>query len=95
MTEHYRITRNRREFLRDSFGGFGMLALGSLLDKEKLHNPLAPKAPHHSAKAKSVIFLYLSGGPSQMETFEAAPQQASRREAAGIVWRGQIPVHQT
>lgn len=73
MTEHYRITRNRREFLRDSFGGFGMLALGSLLDREKTHNPLAPKAPHHPAKAKSVIFLYLSGGPSQMETFDPKP----------------------
>lgn len=74
MTEHYRITRNRREFLRDACGGFGALAFGAMLEQEKKwRNPLAARAPHHSAKAKSVIFLFLSGGPSHMETFDPKP----------------------
>ncbi|MFN0083990.1 MAG: DUF1501 domain-containing protein [Blastocatellia bacterium] len=74
MTEHYRITRNRREFLRDACGGFGAMAFGAMLEQEKKwRNPLAPKAPHHSARAKSVIFLFLSGGPSHMETFDPKP----------------------
>ena len=81
MTEHIRITRNRREFLRDAFGGFGGLAFGAMLAQEQaraqasqsLVNPLAPKKPHRPAKAKSVIFLFLSGGPSHMETFDPKP----------------------
>ncbi len=81
MNEHYRITRNRREFLRDSLGGFGGLAFGAMLAQEQARaqasqnsgNPLAPKKPHHPAKAKSVIFLFLSGGPSHMETFDPKP----------------------
>ncbi len=77
MTEHFRITHNRREFLRDACGGFGALAFGAMLAQEQARaqsaNPLAPKKPHHPAKAKSVIFLFLSGGPSHMETFDPKP----------------------
>lgn len=80
MTEHIRITRTRREFLRDALGGFGALAFGAMLAEEQAHaqgsqsaNPLAPKKPHKPAKAKSVIFLFLSGGPSHMETFDPKP----------------------
>ena len=77
MTEHFRITRNRREFLRDACGGFGGLAFGAMLAAEQARaqsaNPLAPKRPHIPAKAKSVIFLFLSGGPSHMETFDPKP----------------------
>ncbi len=77
MTEHLRITRNRREFLTDAFCGFGGLAFGAMLASEQAQaqsfNPLAPKKPHHPAKAKSVIFLFLSGGPSHMETFDPKP----------------------
>ncbi len=78
MTEHIRITRNRREFLRDACGGFGALAFGALAvdemrAQERLRNPLAPKKPPLPAKAKSVIFLFLSGGPSHMETFDPKP----------------------
>ncbi|HEU4752374.1 MAG TPA: hypothetical protein VFU47_04625, partial [Armatimonadota bacterium] len=63
----------RREFLSRSGFGFGMLALASLLAQEGLlaaevpaaaGDPLAPKKPHFDAKAKSVIFLFMSGGPS-------------------------------
>src|SRR5215510_13391290 len=77
MSEHFRITRNRREFLRDACGGFGGLAFGAMLAQEQARaqsaNPLAPKKPHMPAKAKSVIFLFLSGGPSHLETFDPKP----------------------
>jgi uncharacterized protein DUF1501 len=77
MVEHIRITRNRREFLRDACGGFGALAFGALLAQEEARaqsgNPLASKKPLLPAKAKSVIFLFLSGGPSHLETFDPKP----------------------
>ena len=75
--EHYRITNTRREFLRDAFCGFGGMAFGAMLAAQEARaqsaNPLAPKKPHLPAKAKSVIFLYLSGGPSHMDTFDPKP----------------------
>ena len=37
-------------------------------------NPLAPKPPHYKAKAKSVIFLFMDGGPSQIDTFDPKPR---------------------
>jgi hypothetical protein len=70
------ITHTRRTFLRDTFCGFGGLALASLLHQENLRaavNPLAPKRPHREAKAKSVIFLFMAGGPSHLETFDPKP----------------------
>ena len=75
---HSRLTRTRREFIRDAFCGFGGLAYASMLNAEALRNPstknpLAPRIPHFTPKAKSVIFLYMSGGPSQMETFDPKP----------------------
>lgn len=77
MPEHVRCTRNRREFIRDGFCGFGALALASMLRRERARganlNPLAAKPPHHDAKAKSVIFLFMAGGPSQIETFDPKP----------------------
>ena len=77
MPEHVRFTRNRREFIRDGFCGFGTLAMASMLRRERARaaslNPLAPKQPHHEAKAKAVIFLFMAGGPSQVETFDPKP----------------------
>ena len=77
MPEHVRFTRNRREFIRDGFCGFGALALASMLQHDRVRganlNPLAAKPPHHDAKAKSVIFLFMAGGPSQIETFDPKP----------------------
>jgi hypothetical protein len=77
MPEHVRITRNRREFLCDAFCGFGALAFTSMLYAEDKRagagNPLAPKPPHAAAKAKSVIFLFMAGGPSHLETFDPKP----------------------
>ena len=73
MKEHSRPTRNRREFVADAFCGFGALALASLDAQAAVKNPLAPKPPHIPAKAKSVIFLFMAGGPSQVETFDPKP----------------------
>ena len=75
--EHSRPTWTRRKFIRDAFCGFGGLALASLLYEQETRaattNPLAPKPPHFPKKAKSVIFLFMSGGPSHMETFDPKP----------------------
>src|SRR5713226_3281401 len=79
MPEHTRPTRNRREFLCDACCGFGSLAFAEMLYREDLRaatlNPLAAKRPHwpDKAKAKSVIVLFMAGGPSHLETFDPKP----------------------
>src|SRR5918998_1641616 len=74
---HSRPTRTRREFVRDAFGGIGGLALASILHRERLRagvdDPLAPRPAHIPAKATSVIFLFMAGGPSHLETFDPKP----------------------
>ena len=74
---HVRPTGNRRAFLRDALCGFGGLALSSLIAQEQAQagivSPLAPKKPHQAAKAKAVIFLFMAGGPSHLETFDPKP----------------------
>jgi Protein of unknown function (DUF1501) len=74
---HARPTRTRREFVRDAFCGFGGLALASLLHDEAARagamDPLAPKPPHLPAQARAVIFLFMAGGPSHLETFDPKP----------------------
>src|SRR5471030_1043182 len=67
---------SRRGFLRDAFCGFGSLAFASLLHQEELRaasNPSAARAAHFPARAKSVVFLYMAGGPSHLETFDPKP----------------------
>jgi len=77
--------RTRREFFWQAGGGFTALALTGLLSRdgffggrangaEKVVNPLAPKPPQFPAKAKSVIFLFMYGGPSHVDTFDYKPQ---------------------
>ena len=67
----------RRDFLRQGGLGFGTLALGDLLSAEARpavpEGPLAPRAPHQPGTAKSIIFLFMQGGPSQLETFDPKP----------------------
>src|SRR5579859_8281011 len=68
----------RRELLRQSATGFGMLALADLLAREEVRaadrrDPLAPKPPHFTPRAKRVIFLFMHGGPSQVDTFDYKP----------------------
>jgi hypothetical protein len=83
MKDHFPSATTRRDFLFQAGNGFGALALSSLLARDaaasekgsarKLFNPLAPKQPHFAPKAKAVIFLFMVGGPSQMETFDPKP----------------------
>jgi Protein of unknown function (DUF1501) len=78
MTSHIPVTTSRREFLTKSANGFGALALPALLASEvaaspQSNNPLAAKAPHFAPKAKAVIYLFMVGAPSQMETFDPKP----------------------
>ncbi len=70
---------SRRQWLSNAGTGFGALALNSLLENQApanqndLNNPLASKNPHHFAKAKSVIFLFMEGGPSHIDLFDPKP----------------------
>lgn len=77
---HFRPSVSRREFLTRAGLGVGSLALTFLLAQEAQadvkkapFNPLAPKKPMFAGKAKSVIFLFMYGGPSQMDTFDPKP----------------------
>ncbi len=72
----------RRSFLRRAGNGLGILALAGLLDQKGLLaaeedrslNPLAPRPPNFPAKAKSVIWLFMNGGPSQVDTWDYKPE---------------------
>ncbi len=78
---------NRRESLRHIGGGFASLAMTGMLARDgffnsaragesvpEFQNPLAPRPPMRPAKAKSVIFLFMYGGPSHMDTFDYKPK---------------------
>ncbi len=66
--------RTRREFLWQAGGGFAGLALADLLiADDRSVSPLAEKAPHFPAKAKHCVFLFMNGGPSQVDTFDPKP----------------------
>ena len=83
--------RTRRQFIWEVGAGFSGVALAGMLDngfyanqafaadgKTAFKNPLAPKAPHFPAKAKAVIFLYMYGGPSHIDTFDYKPTMYGR-----------------
>ncbi|MBI3416958.1 MAG: DUF1501 domain-containing protein [Verrucomicrobia bacterium] len=73
--------QDRREFLRRTGAGFGSLAFSYLLGLDGFSaragnaplNPLAPKSPHLPARAKSVIWLFMEGGPSHLDLFDPKP----------------------
>ena len=73
---------SRRQLLQRAGAGFGSLALSALLADEARAapaiGPLAPKEPHFKARAKRVIFLFMPGGPSQVDTFDPKPELAKR-----------------
>src|SRR5215203_5153757 len=73
---------SRREFLARAGNGFGMLALGSLLADQGFAapaaDPLAPHQPHFPGKAKSVIWLFMNGGPSHVDTWDYKPELTKR-----------------
>ena len=65
---------SRRQMLQLSSAGFGSLALSGLLGQEAQAGPLTPRKPHFAPKAKRVIFLFMHGGPSHMDTFDYRPR---------------------
>lgn len=79
-------TWTRREWLARAGGGLGLIALAHLLDSQGLLaadqasgrqlaavNPLAPRAPHFAARAKRVIWIFINGGPSHVDTWDYKP----------------------
>ena len=69
---------SRRSLLQRSAVGFGSLALASMLAAEsataaEIDNPLAARLPLVPARARRIIFLLMSGGPSQVDTFDPKP----------------------
>jgi hypothetical protein len=69
---------SRREFLRHSGLGCGALALGWLLQREGMLAHAAARKPHFAGKAKAVIWLFMTGGPSQVDTFDYKPELQKR-----------------
>jgi hypothetical protein len=67
---------SRRQMLARCGNGFGLLALGGLLAEARGAdlNPLAVKRPHHTPRAKRIIFLFMTGGPSQLDLFDPKPR---------------------
>jgi Arylsulfatase A and related enzymes len=90
MLDFYENHRPRREFLWDMGAGFAGVALSGMLQADgffknqaqaaanAVEPPLSRKAPHFPVKAKSVIFLFMYGGPSQMDTFDYKPELQKR-----------------
>jgi hypothetical protein len=64
----------RRQALKSIACGFGYLALADLASAAGAANPLLPRPPHHAPRAKRVIFLFMQGGPSQVDTFDYKPR---------------------
>ena len=94
---------NRRGFLKNTSAGFGWLALAGLLGEQtQAQAATKEKRPHHVAKVKNVIFCFMDGGPSHVDTFDPKPAlkkhegkpigagAVSKRSqsSAGRVWLG-------
>src|SRR4051794_37984598 len=67
----------RRQMLKTASAGFGYLALAGLASGEALaeaRDPLSPRSGHHPARARRIIFLFMHGGPSHVDTFDYKPR---------------------
>jgi hypothetical protein len=84
----YDLVTNRRDFLKKAGAGFGMLALADLLEGSgllaadtvgaRVLDPMAPRAPHYAPRAKSIIWLFMEGGPSAVDLFDPKPELTKR-----------------
>ena len=94
MTQHYQpLPTTRRGLLKSAGAGFGYLALAGLLGSSKdaladagtVVNPLAPRQPHFKPRAKKIIFLFMEGAMSSLDTFEYKPvlQTSEGKSAPG------------
>ena len=71
---HFQVPENRRQFLANAGAGFGAVALsGMLASSSEASRFVAAPDGHHPATAKRVIFLFMEGGPSQLDTFDRKP----------------------
>src|SRR5687767_5674284 len=74
----FELYLTRRHFFRECGIGVGRVALGSLLAKSLpgagTKRPMQPRPPQFPAKAKSVIYLFMAGGPSQLDMFDYKPK---------------------
>jgi hypothetical protein len=86
----FKQIQTRRSFLQHSASGLGAVALWHLMQREgrtadtaiqRENNPLSPRAAHFAARAKNVIFLFMDGGPSQVDLFDPKPEMKK--------WEGQ------
>ena len=94
---HKRLPTSRRDFLMNAGSGLGALALSAMMADDGLisrasaettpPDPLRPKAPHFKPTAKSVIWLFMEGGPSHVDSVrsEAHAGKIGRSSIAGFV----------
>ncbi len=74
------VTATRRHFIKSSGLGLGSIALASLLEHDeasysaKIIRPLSLKPSHFPAQPKSVVFLYMTGGPSHLDMLDHKPR---------------------
>ncbi len=100
---HIPLASTRRELLSAAAGGFGAIALRGILadearcetappSKAAAADPLAAKNPHFKPRAKSVIFLYMTGGVSHVDTFDHKPKLAADHGKSITVdnWQGKL-----
>ena len=89
----------RRDVLQRALGGFGAIALQGLLAEETCADvasasgaSLVPKSPHHQPRAKRVIFLYMTGGGSHVDSFDPKPELFANHGKKINVdnWQGKI-----
>src|SRR3979411_2454675 len=82
LRERLLVGQTRRHFFEDCALGLGSMALGMLLGEGRAAAkeparpppPLTPRPAHFPARAKSVIYLFMAGGPSQLELFDFKPK---------------------
>src|SRR5688500_15695563 len=78
MTKPFAHSPSRRQDLKAFANGYGMLGLANLLSADACagsasSNPFSVKVPHFTPRAKRVIFLFMSGGPSRVDLFDPKP----------------------
>src|ERR1700686_3035442 len=79
LAHHWQVS-SRRQFFQRAGSGLAGIALANMLHQDGLLaaptmvDPLAPKKPHHEPKAKSVIWLFMEGGPSHVDLFDPKPR---------------------
>src|SRR5881394_3939715 len=79
LAHHWQVS-SRRQFFQRAGSGLASIALAGMLNQDGLYasptlaDPLAPKKPHHEPKAKSIIWLFMEGGPSHVDLFDPKPK---------------------